>query len=65
MGMGNAGAVKITVTEAITLDSSRIFSDVEAEGNAGKIIVNATDQVIVDSIDATLNDPTYLISLLD
>ncbi len=53
MGMGNAGDVKITATEAITLDNSGIISEMGGEGNAGNITISSDSLFLQNSLLST------------
>ena len=53
---GNGGKITVNARQVEVINGGQILSDTSGRGNAGKITVNATDRVIVDGIDATLND---------
>ncbi|ELS04519.1 filamentous hemagglutinin family N-terminal domain [Xenococcus sp. PCC 7305] len=51
---GNSGNIDID-TGSLTVNGSRILADNQGTGNTGDITINATDSIVLDSIDQTID----------
>ena len=63
--MGNSGTISITASNIALLNGSRVETSSSGEGRAGDVILNATDQVVVNSRPVGGNQVTAVRSSLN
>jgi filamentous hemagglutinin family protein len=60
-GVGNGGDIKITTGTLLLKDASALLADTENQGNAGNIIINARDSVILEGQGPSAGDPDFIV----
>ncbi|MBF2007243.1 MAG: S-layer family protein [Chlorogloeopsis fritschii C42_A2020_084] len=60
-GVGNGGDIRITTGSLLLKNASALLADTENQGNAGNIIINARDSVILEGQGPSAGNPNLIV----